>query len=103
VLADDLLEKARASRAQRAAATVFGDHDSILRQTAIAILAGSGLAEHDSPPEATLQVLAGRVRLHSAEHEWALAAGDLIAIPPERHSVDALDDAVLLLTVRRAS
>ena len=61
------------------------------------------LGAHDSPPEATLQVLIGRVRLVGAGRSWELVAGDLIAIPPERHSVSALDDSVFVLTVIRAA
>ena len=97
-----LLEKARSSSAQRAAETIYGDRDTLMRQTAMALVAGAELPAHDSPPEATLQVLAGRIRLYGADRDWALNAGDLIPIPPQRHSVTALDDSVFLLSVRRA-
>ena len=99
---DRLLAKARASRAQRAAETVFGDRDTLMRHTVMAMLEGVELPEHDSPPEASLQVLTGSVRLFGDAREWTLGACDLIAIPPERHSVTALADSVFILTVRRA-
>lgn len=99
---ESLLEAARASASRRAATTLYGGHGAVLRQTALALLAGAELAEHASPPEATLQVLAGSIRLISGERQWRLAAGDLAPIPPERHSVAADEDSVFLLTVRHA-
>ncbi|MGO1506463.1 MAG: cupin domain-containing protein [Microbacterium sp.] len=99
---EKLLATARTSHAHRAADTVYGSRDTVLRQTMLALLAGSHLAEHDSPPEATLHVLTGRVRLTGQDRTWELEPGDLIAIPPERHAVTALEDSVFLLTVIRA-
>lgn len=99
-LQEELLARARAASARRAAHTVHGG-DGMLRQTALALLAGAELAEHDSPPEATLQVLSGRIRLNGRGRHWELRAGELAPIPPERHSVAAIEDSVFLLTVRR--
>lgn len=101
-LQEQLLERARSVNARRAADTVYGDRSAVLRQTAMALLADAELPEHDSPPEATLQVLTGRVRLSGRDRGWELGAGDILPIPPERHSVTALEDSVFLLTVRRA-
>lgn len=101
-LQDRLLAKARSVDARRAAETVYGGREAILRQTAMAVLAGSELPEHDNPPEATLQVLSGRVRLNGHDRSWELTPGDMLPIPPERHSVTALEDSVFLLTVRRS-
>lgn len=101
VLETVLLAAASSVPARRAARTV---HDGLqLRQTALALLAGAELAEHESPPEATLLVLAGRIRLHGQGRHWDIDAGMLLPIPPERHSVTAIDDSVFLLTVRRAA
>ena len=86
-------------RSGRSAHTVHGGHEHALRQTLIALTAGSGLAEHDSPGEATLQVLRGRVRLTTAGESAEAAAGDLLVIPPQRHSLEAIDDSAVLLTV----
>lgn len=99
-IADDLLDQARRAPAGRAARTVYGGASHGLRQTAIALTEGSELSEHESPGEATLQVLAGHVRLVSAEGEVEATAGDLAAIPPTRHSLHAHADSVVLLTVR---
>lgn len=99
-LADELLAQARTAHAGRGARTVYGGADHGLRQTAIALTEGSELAEHESPGEATLQVLVGRVRLVSDLGTVEASAGDLVAIPDARHSLAALADAVVLLTVR---
>lgn len=98
-LAGDLLERARAVHSGRAARTVFGGTGHLLRQTAIALLAGQDLSEHHNPGEATLHVLHGRVRLTSPSGSIGAGAGDFVAIPPERHGLAALEDAVVLLSV----
>ncbi len=98
-LAEEQLEAARSSRAGRSAHTVHGGHEHLLRQTLIALVAGAELGEHNSPGQATLQVLRGRVRVSTAEDNWAGAPGDLLVIPAERHGLHADDDSVVLLTV----
>jgi quercetin dioxygenase-like cupin family protein len=97
-LSTELLDKARGATSGRAAKGVFVG--TYMRQALLALTAGSELAEHDSPPEATLQVLRGAVRLATGGQSWELNVGDLIAIPPERHSVTALEDAAFILTIR---
>ncbi|MFV0372754.1 LuxR family transcriptional regulator [Microbacterium sp.] len=99
-LAGDMLAAARAASAGRAARAVHSGA-GLLRQNLLALVAGAELAAHDSPPEATLQVLSGRIRLQGQDRAWELGAGHLLPIPPERHSVAAIDDSVFLLTVRR--
>ncbi|RBQ17819.1 LuxR family transcriptional regulator [Spongiactinospora rosea] len=96
-LAAELLATARGSGAGRAARTVHTGQG--LRQTLFALAAGRGLGEHDSPGEATLQVLAGRVRLRAGAESWEGGPGDLVAIPPLRHALDAIEDSAALLTV----
>jgi len=100
-LQQKLLEQARESSARRAAETVYGGKESLLRQTVLALLDETELPEHESPPEATLQVLSGHLRLTGQGRSWELSAGDIIPIPPERHGVLAREDSVFLLTVRR--
>jgi quercetin dioxygenase-like cupin family protein len=99
-LVEELLTRARASGSGRAAQTVHGGSEHGLRQTVIALTGEHELAAHESPGEATLQVLRGRVRLTAGDDLCDGGAGDLVAIPPTRHALAALEDAVVLLTVR---
>lgn len=100
-LAREQLELAKNGSAGRSAETVFGGHTHTLRQTVIALAAQHELDEHDSPGEATLHVLQGRVRLVAGQSSWEGSPGDLLIIPPVRHSLHAETDAVVLLTVAK--
>lgn len=93
------LELARQASSGRSAHTVFGGHEHVLRQTLVALAAGHGLDEHESPGEATLHVLHGRVRLSAGDLGWEGSPGDLLVIPDARHALDALEDSAVLLTV----
>ncbi|MGC0400510.1 quercetin dioxygenase-like cupin family protein [Streptomyces sp. SAI-126] len=97
------LERATAASTGRSAATVYGGHEHVLRQTVLALTTGTALAEHENPGEATLLVLRGRVQLTSGDTAWDGRTGDLIAIPPARHSLQAIEDAAVLLTVAKHS
>lgn len=83
----------------RSSRTIFGGHEHLLRQTVIALRAGEQLAEHASPGEATLQVLQGRITLHAGDVSWNGSVGDLLIVPERSHSLDAVEDSVILLTV----
>jgi quercetin dioxygenase-like cupin family protein len=98
-LADEQLAAAHQAAAGRASHTVHGGHEHALRQTLVALVSGQELSEHNSPGEATLQVICGRVRLVAGDDSWDGAAGDHITIPPARHALQALDDSAVLLTV----
>lgn len=98
-LVGNLLEKARSASAGRSAQTVHGGQDHHLRQTVIALAGGRALGEHESPGEATLQVLEGTVRLHAGDETWEGAVGDFVLIPPVRHDLEAVTDAAVLLSV----
>src|SRR3954464_12047050 len=100
-LAREHLARAREASAGRSAETVFGGHEHTLRQTLVALTAGSALAEHENPGEATAHVLSGRIRLGAGDDSWEGRRGDFIAIPPARHSLLAVEDAVVLLTVAK--
>jgi len=96
-VATELLEEARRNHSRRAARTVVSGTSQ--RATLIALVEGAELAEHDAPGAATLQLLVGSARLHTRSKEWVLAAGQLVAMPPQRHALTALTDTVVLLTV----
>jgi len=98
-LVEEQLDAARAATSGRAAVTVHGGHEHDLRQTVIALVEGRSLGEHESPGEATLHVLRGRVRLVAGEDSWQGEEGDYLVIPPARHDLTALSDAAVLLTV----
>ncbi|OLT36222.1 LuxR family transcriptional regulator [Rhodococcus sp. CUA-806] len=100
-LAREQLERAGRASSGRSAATVYGGHEHILRQTLIALLAGHSLSEHENPGEATVQVLHGRVRLTAADDAWEGRDGDLIVVPQATHALEATEDSVVLLTVAK--
>lgn len=92
------LESARTSGRSRAAKALHPGRHHRLRQTLIALLTGEALGEHEAPPEATLQVLSGQVRLTAGEDSWQGRTGDLVIIPDRRHDLLALADSIVLLT-----
>jgi quercetin dioxygenase-like cupin family protein len=81
----------------RTARTVLSG--TVMRAVVIALAAGVEMAEHDSPNGATLQVIAGDVTVRAGERAWPVGPGQLVAVPPQRHSVQANADSALLLTV----
>ena len=93
------LALARAATSGRSAHTVVGGHEHTLRQTMIALAAGNSLDEHENPGEATVHVLLGRVVLKSGEDSWEGSPGDLLTVPDARHSLTAVEDSTVLLTV----
>lgn len=99
-IAREQLDQARRNGG-RAASTVYGGHEQVLRQTVMALVAGTEVKEHESPGAATLHVLSGRIRLTAGADGWDGRSGDLIVIPPTRHGLNAVEDSVVLLTVAK--
>lgn len=97
-LTREQLEAARSASSGRSAHTVYGGQRHSLRQTVIALTAGRMLDEHESPGEATVHVLQGRVRLAAGDASWTGATGHLMVIPDRRHTLEALEDSAVLLT-----
>ena len=98
-LASEQITVARSAPHGRSARTILGGRHHRLRQTILALAAGHGLADHEAPRDTTLQVLIGHVRLDTAEESWEGWAGDFLVIPTSRHSLDAVEDSSVLLTV----
>jgi len=94
-LAQSHLDAARASEHGRSAELLL--HDGSLRQTLIALVSGTELAEHNSPHAASLQVLVGRLRVTGVETA-AMVAGEIALLTHLRHAVLAEEDSVFLLT-----
>lgn len=93
-LADQLLQ----APGDRAARTLPHPVDG-LRQTVLALKAGAALHEHESPGSASLLVLRGRARLVAGDDTVTLVANQVAPIPDRRHSLEADEDTVVLLSV----
>jgi quercetin dioxygenase-like cupin family protein len=100
-LARTQLDAARGTSNGRASKTVYGGHEHSLRQTLIALAAGQEIHEHENPGEATVHVLQGRVELRAGDVAWNGSPGDLLIVPDARHSLAAIEDSAVLLTVAK--
>lgn len=95
------LEAARRAPSGRSARTVYGGHEKVLRQTVVALCAGRSTDDYESPGEATIQVLSGRIKLSGATTSWDGAPGDMLIVPSTRSSISAVEDSVFLWTVAK--
>lgn len=97
----ELGEAASQAANGRTARMLYGGPTSTLTQTVIAMREGSRLAEHESPGEATMLVLRGRLRVSTASGAGDATEGELLVLPTEVHAVEALTDAAFLLTAAK--
>jgi quercetin dioxygenase-like cupin family protein len=101
---EDLVRAAAESPSGRAGRTVHGGSGRILGQTLIALNRGSNLDDNPNPAETTFLVIRGRVRLSMSGESTTGVPFDLIAVPDVgEYDLEALEDAVVLLTVARLS
>lgn len=95
----ELAKQAAAASSGRASETVFGGHEKQLRQTVIALSAGTTMADHANPGEATLMVISGRLWLTAGDERWSGRELDYLVVPNARHGVEAETDTTFVLTV----
>ena len=99
------LDQAAAHALKQARASEHGRGTTVLwtgrwqRLVVIGLTAGAELGEHASPAAASLQVLFGTAVLVAGERRWPVSQGEIVAIPPDRHSLHAETDCAVLLTV----
>jgi len=96
-LGAELVARARDDETRRAARSVLSLPD--LRATVVALAAGAELPENEPRGGASLQVLLGSVVLRTDGQDVTVAAGEILAIPAQRHAIRAEEDSALLLTV----
>ena len=96
----ELREAVNASNG-RAARTVFGGHEHVMRQTVMALARGTELQEHENPGEATILVISGRIRISSGGEQWEGRSQDLLVLPNGRIQVTALEESSILLSVAK--
>ncbi|CAN7244830.1 cupin domain-containing protein [Arthrobacter sp. LjRoot14] len=102
-LARQQLAAALAANNGRAADTVYGGHEKVLRQTVMALKAGTQLSEHQNPGDATVFVLQGSLRLRAGDNSWDGRPGDLLIVPDGLHSLEAEEDSTFLFTVAKGT
>ncbi len=96
-LSDTHLEVARTHPSGRS--SVLLTSDGLLRQVLVALASDTRLGEHATPAAASLDVLAGSVRVEYEDGEEQLVdAGYLYVFAHKRHGVLALEDSVFVLT-----
>ncbi len=99
LIEEQLILAGQGATSGRSARTLHGGQGRALRQTLVVMLAGHRMDEYVSPGEATVLVLAGALKVHTADKQIDLGEGDFLVVPPDRQSVDALEDTAFLLTV----
>jgi quercetin dioxygenase-like cupin family protein len=98
-LAEEHLVTASTADSGRSSVTVYSRPGARLRQTIVTLAAGRVMGEHKSPGDASVLCLRGRILLRGSGSQAELGPGDLVAVPPQRHDVEALEPSALLLTV----
>ncbi|BAU97056.1 cupin domain-containing protein [Corynebacterium suranareeae] len=97
--ADELMEKAAQAHSGRATHVFRAIPKGSLSQVLLALRKDHELSEHENPGEALLHVLKGRVRLVVGDQSIDLGEDDHVVIPQHHHSLIALEDAAVFLTV----
>lgn len=95
----DLLEEAKRMASGRAARTLTPGAHAPLKQTLVALRGGVELGEHEVNGPATVLLLQGSATLRFGQDSVELSAGEWSIIRNARHSLQAGEDTVALVTV----
>lgn len=98
-LAGDLLTEAGALASRRSARTLTPGAGAPLKQSLLALKAGEQLQEHVAPGPTTLLGIIGTVVLSDQRSAVTLTDGVWAACPDGPHTLEAVSDAVVLITV----
>jgi hypothetical protein len=98
-LADGLLSHAVSASTRRSGCTVHGGLRHQLRQTMIASVAGADAGQLRSSGRGDRASAPRPVRIAAGDDTTDGSAGQLLIVPAAGHTVQALDDTVVLLTV----
>lgn len=98
-LADALLTEARQLRAGRSARTLTPGGGAPLKQSLLALTAGQRLQDHLAPGPTTLLGVRGTAVLAHDRSATTLTEGVWAPCPTGLHSLEAVSDAVVLITV----
>ncbi|MEJ7705131.1 MAG: respiratory nitrate reductase subunit gamma [Geodermatophilaceae bacterium] len=100
-LAREQLKRAAVSGSGRSAETVVGGHEKVLRRTVIAMDEGGGAGRAREPRRGDLDRDRGPRGAGRTGRVRQGRAGDMLLVPDQRHSLRALEDSAVLLTVAK--
>lgn len=97
--AADLLAEARGLAAGRSARTLTPGAGAAMKQSLLALTAGERLQDHVAPGPTTLLGITGTIVLHGRGEGVTLTDGVWATCPSGVHSLEAISDAVAMITV----
>jgi len=97
--AADLLDEARRLASGRSARTLTPGAGAAMKQSLLALTAGERLQEHVAPGPTTLLGVTGTLLLSHGGEGVTLTAGVWAPCPSGSHALEAVSDAVVLITV----
>ncbi|MCC6483798.1 MAG: cupin domain-containing protein [Armatimonadetes bacterium] len=75
-------------------------HFPDLRVVLVSVRKGQALRDHRAPGRISIQPLQGQIRVHTQERTVEMKSGELLVLDKAvRHEVEAVEDAVFLLTL----
>ena len=98
-VADELLAEAGQLRSGRSARTLTPGSGAPFKQTLLALTAGQRLQDHVAPGPTTLMGVRGTAVLTNGQESVTLDDGSWTPCPTGLHSLEAISDTVLLITV----